>query len=107
MATEDFFGELVAYAKANNITVRPHFNAPGHNILPRLGTGRTVAALHRARLCPAQSAGHQPHHTLMHIDGLILIPGFRRRKGRNKDPLAKLVAGGYDSHSQRKSGDLG
>jgi len=36
MATEDFFGEVVAYAKANNITVRPHFNAPGHNtLIPR------------------------------------------------------------------------
>ncbi|MEZ4869797.1 MAG: family 20 glycosylhydrolase [Caldilineaceae bacterium] len=36
MAAEDFFGEVVAYAKANNITVRPHFNAPGHNtLIPR------------------------------------------------------------------------
>lgn len=36
MATEDFFGEVVAYAKASNITIRPHFNAPGHNtLIPR------------------------------------------------------------------------
>ncbi len=36
MVTEDFFGEVVAYAKQNNITVRPHFNAPGHNtLIPR------------------------------------------------------------------------
>lgn len=36
MATEDFFGEVVAYAKANHVTVRPHFNAPGHNtLIPR------------------------------------------------------------------------
>jgi hypothetical protein len=36
MFTEDFFGEVVAYAKANNITVRPHFNTPGHNtLIPR------------------------------------------------------------------------
>jgi len=36
MCTEDFFGEVVAYAKQNNITVRPHFNAPGHNtLIPR------------------------------------------------------------------------
>jgi hypothetical protein len=36
MVTEDFFGEVVAYAKANNIMVRPHFNTPGHNtLIPR------------------------------------------------------------------------
>lgn len=36
MATEDFFGDLVAYAKTRNITIRPHFNAPGHNtLIPR------------------------------------------------------------------------
>lgn len=36
MATEDFFGEVVAYGKANNVIVRPHFNAPGHNtLIPR------------------------------------------------------------------------
>lgn len=36
MVTEDFFGEIVAYAKARNITVRPHFNSPGHNtVIPR------------------------------------------------------------------------
>ncbi len=36
MFTEDFFGQVVAYAKANNITVRPHFNTPGHNtLIPR------------------------------------------------------------------------
>lgn len=36
MVTEDFFGELVAYAKAQNVTVRPHFNCPGHNtLIPR------------------------------------------------------------------------
>lgn len=36
MVTDDFFGELVAYAKANNITIRPHFNTPGHNtLIPR------------------------------------------------------------------------
>jgi hypothetical protein len=33
MFEEDFFGELVAYAKARNITVRPHFNGPGHTTL--------------------------------------------------------------------------
>ncbi|MCX6050755.1 MAG: family 20 glycosylhydrolase [Chloroflexi bacterium] len=36
MATEDFFGDVVAYASENNITVRPHFNSPGHNtLIPR------------------------------------------------------------------------
>jgi len=33
MYEEDFFGELVAYAKSRNITVRPHFNGPGHTTL--------------------------------------------------------------------------
>jgi hypothetical protein len=37
MVTEDSFGEIVAYGKANNITVRPHFNSPGHNtVIPRV-----------------------------------------------------------------------
>ncbi len=36
MVTDDFFGELVAYAKAQNVTVRPHFNGPGHStLIPR------------------------------------------------------------------------
>ena len=36
MVTEDSFGEIVAYAKRQNITVRPHFNSPGHNtVIPR------------------------------------------------------------------------
>ncbi|NPV09107.1 MAG: family 20 glycosylhydrolase [Anaerolineae bacterium] len=33
MFQEDFFGDLVAYAKSRNITVRPHFNGPGHTTL--------------------------------------------------------------------------
>ena len=33
MFEEDFFGEVVAYAKSRNITVRPHFNGPGHTTL--------------------------------------------------------------------------
>jgi hypothetical protein len=33
MVTDDFFGEIVAYAKARNVVVRPHFNSPGHNTL--------------------------------------------------------------------------
>ncbi len=37
MVTDDLFGEIVAYAKARNITVRPHFNSPGHNtLIPRV-----------------------------------------------------------------------
>jgi N-acetyl-beta-hexosaminidase len=37
MVTEDFFGDLVAYAKEQNISVRPHFNSPGHNtLIPRV-----------------------------------------------------------------------
>jgi len=33
MFEEDFFGEVVAYARARNIMVRPHFNGPGHTTL--------------------------------------------------------------------------
>ena len=33
MFAEDFFGEVVAYAKSRNVTVRPHFNGPGHTTL--------------------------------------------------------------------------
>lgn len=33
MVTEDSFGKIVAYARQQNITVRPHFNSPGHNTL--------------------------------------------------------------------------
>ena len=37
MVTEDFFGDLVEYAKGQNITVRPHFNSPGHStLIPRV-----------------------------------------------------------------------
>jgi hypothetical protein len=37
MVTEDLFGEIVAYGKANGVWVRPHFNSPGHNTLfPRV-----------------------------------------------------------------------
>jgi hypothetical protein len=36
MATDDLFGEIVAYANERNIIVRPHFNSPGHNtVIPR------------------------------------------------------------------------
>ena len=33
MVEEDSFGDIVAYAKSRNITVRPHFNGPGHTTL--------------------------------------------------------------------------
>jgi len=37
MFEEDFFGEIVAYAKKRNITVKPLFNSYGHNtLIPRL-----------------------------------------------------------------------
>jgi hypothetical protein len=37
MVTEDSFGEIVAYGKAHNVHVRPHFNSPGHNtVIPRV-----------------------------------------------------------------------
>ncbi len=37
MFEEDFFGELIAYAKKRNITVKPLFNSYGHNtLIPRL-----------------------------------------------------------------------
>lgn len=37
MFEEDFFGDIVAYAKKRNITVKPLFNSYGHNtLLPRL-----------------------------------------------------------------------
>lgn len=36
MVEDDFFGDVVAYGKARNVYVRPHFNGPGHNsVLPR------------------------------------------------------------------------
>ncbi|MBR5515097.1 MAG: family 20 glycosylhydrolase [Clostridia bacterium] len=35
--TEDYLGELIAYAKSRNITVKPLFNSFGHNtLIPRL-----------------------------------------------------------------------
>ncbi|MHB0876688.1 MAG: family 20 glycosylhydrolase [Anaerolineae bacterium] len=33
MVEDDFFGDLVAYAKSRGIIVRPHFNGPGHTTL--------------------------------------------------------------------------
>ncbi|MBC7288538.1 MAG: family 20 glycosylhydrolase, partial [Armatimonadetes bacterium] len=37
MFEEDFFGELVGYGAARGMTIRPHFNTPGHNtLIPRL-----------------------------------------------------------------------
>ncbi len=37
MFEEDFFGELVAYGAERGVTIRPHFNTPGHNtLIPRL-----------------------------------------------------------------------
>ncbi len=33
MFEEDFFGEVIAYGKKRGISVRPHFNQPGHNTL--------------------------------------------------------------------------
>ena len=33
MFEQDFFGEVVAYGRRRNVTVRPHFNTPGHNTL--------------------------------------------------------------------------
>ena len=33
MFEEDFFGEVVAYAKSRNVIVRPQFNGPGHTTL--------------------------------------------------------------------------
>lgn len=36
MVEQDLFGKIVAYAKSRHVTVRPHFNSPGHNtLLPR------------------------------------------------------------------------
>jgi len=36
MFTQDFFGEVIAYGKDHNVTVRPHFNSMGHNtLIPR------------------------------------------------------------------------
>lgn len=36
MVDQDLFGKIVAYAKSRHVTVRPHFNSPGHNtLLPR------------------------------------------------------------------------
>lgn len=35
MVEHDLFGEVVAYGKSRQVTVRPHFNSPGHNtVLP-------------------------------------------------------------------------
>ena len=37
MFEEDFFGEIIAYAKERNITVKPLMNSYGHNtLIPRL-----------------------------------------------------------------------
>jgi len=33
MFTEDFFGEVIEYGKSRAVTVRPHFNGPGHTTL--------------------------------------------------------------------------
>ena len=36
MFAQDFFGEVIAYGKDHNVTVRPHFNSLGHNtLIPR------------------------------------------------------------------------
>ena len=36
MFNQDFFGEVIAYGKKHNVTVRPHFNSLGHNtLIPR------------------------------------------------------------------------
>lgn len=33
MFEQDFFGQVVAYGRSRGVTVRPHFNTPGHNTL--------------------------------------------------------------------------
>jgi hypothetical protein len=33
MFAEDFLGDLISYARSRNVTVRPHFNGPGHTTL--------------------------------------------------------------------------
>ena len=33
MVEHDLFGDIVAYARSRQVTVRPHFNSPGHNTL--------------------------------------------------------------------------
>lgn len=76
MVTEDFFGALVAYAKERNITVRPHFNAPGHNtLIPR----------------------HYPEVSAQYADGSPIGYGFCLSNPRSYELLFAL----YDSVIER------